>query len=425
MRSAALIVLLHFAAGGSLLALDWPDFRGPFNDGRAQPEGDTNIIGLPLRWSETENVVWKTAMHDKGWASPVVLGGQIWLTTADPDGHDFYAICVDQATGKILTDKKIFHCDHPEPLGNDLNGYASPSPVIEPGRVYVHFGSYGTACLDTLNSAVLWKRDDLPCRHYRGPGSSPFLWHHLLILTMDGNDVQYLVALDTADGHTVWKTDRTTAWNDLNADGKPQGGGDLRKGFSTPIVVDNVDGGALMLDIGSRAFYGYDPATGRELWKLPNAGFSPAARALCEHGIAYMSTGNGQAEMVAFHADTPDHAVLWRARRAVPRMSSPVLDHGMLFMVADSGVAACLDCATGRENWRERLGGDYSASVLCGDGRVYFFDRDGKTIVLKASPTFEPLATNTLAAGFMASPAVSGKALYLRTKTDLYRIETK
>src|SRR5581483_8763781 len=295
---AVLAVLAPCFAGISVLALDWPDFRGPFADGRAQAEGDTNLIGLPVRWSETENVVWKTAVHDKGWSSPVILGGKIWLTTADAGGHDFFAICVDEATGKILTDKKIFHCDHPEPLGNDLNGYASPSPVIEEGRAYVHFGSYGTACLDTLDAAVLWKRDDLPCRHYRGPGSSPILWHHLLILSMDGIDVQYLVALDASDGHTVWKTDRTAAWNDLNADGKPQGGGDLRKAFSTPIIVDNVDGGSLMLDIGSRAFYGYDPATGRELWKMANEGYSPAARPVCEHGIAYMSSGNGQAEMV-------------------------------------------------------------------------------------------------------------------------------
>jgi outer membrane protein assembly factor BamB len=194
---AALLIL-----GTGAARADWPTFRGPFGDGRVS-ESDSATAGLPLTWSETENVKWKTPLPLRGWSTPVVLGGQIWLTTAEVGGHDFYAICVDAETGKIIHNIKIFHCDKPEPLGNPVNCYASPSPAIESGRVYVHFGSYGTACLDTASGKVLWQRTDMPCRHYRGPGSSPIIFENLLILTMDGIDVQYLTALDKRTGKTV------------------------------------------------------------------------------------------------------------------------------------------------------------------------------------------------------------------------------
>jgi len=178
----------------------WPNFRGPWSNGCVSAPGDTNHIGLPLHWSETENVTWKNAIPHRGWSSPVILANQIWMTTAPMDGHDFFAVCVDAEMGRIVFNERIFHCDKPEPLGNPLNTYASPSPVVEPGRVYIHFGSYGTACLDTGSFKTIWKRSDLPCRHYRGPGSSPVLFRDLLILTMDGVDVQYLVALNKTTG---------------------------------------------------------------------------------------------------------------------------------------------------------------------------------------------------------------------------------
>ncbi len=419
---------LAFCCFAASLRADWPDFRGPSCDGHAAAPGQTNAIGLPLHWSETENVVWKTPIPYRGWSSPVILGSQIWLTTATLDGHDFFAVCVDKDSGKILFNQRIFHCDIPEPLGNDLNCYASPSPVLERGRVYVHFGSYGTACLDTASFTVLWKRDDLPCRHYRGPGSSPILCGHLLILTMDGIDLQYMAALDKTTGKTIWKTDRTADWNDLNADGKPMGGGDYRKAFSTPIIID-VGGVPQVLTSGSKAAYGYDPATGRELWKFRHGGYTPASRPLFDHGLAFIATGNGKADLVALrvdgHGDVTDTAAVWRVSHGPPRKPSAVLSNGLLFMVNDGGIASCLETATGNEVWRERIGGEYSASTLLGDGRVYCFSQTGTATVLKSGRTFEVLAANQLGDGFMASPAVSGRALYLRSKSNLYRIEQR
>lgn len=408
------------------LPAEWPDFRGPQQNGHAPVSGQPAPKGLPLIWSETNNVKWRTPIPHQGWSSPVVFNNQIWLTTATANGREFFAICVAADTGKIIYNERIFQCETPEPLGNNLNSYASPSPVIESGRVYVHFGSYGTACLDTRTFKVLWKRADLPCRHFRGPGSSPVLFNDLLILTMDGVDLQYLVALDKQTGKTVWKTERTANWNDLEADGQPRGGGDFRKAYSTPLIVD-FGGQMQMLSLGSKAAYSYDPATGREIWRMNHPSFSGASRPVFDGTNAFIATGHGNGEIICVRlggqGDITDTHVVWRKNRGFPRMPSPLLADGLLFMVSDSGIASCLDATTGEQYWQERLGGDYAASLLGAGDRVYFFGQDGKATVVKAARTFEVLASNKLAEGFMASPAVAENALILRTKTHLYRIE--
>ncbi|UCF15086.1 MAG: PQQ-binding-like beta-propeller repeat protein [Phycisphaerales bacterium] len=406
---------------------DWPEFRGPHGNGLASTTGSPGSLGQPIHWSDTENIVWKTPIPFAGWSTPVITDWRIWLTTATLKGHDFFVICVDADSGEILLNRRLFHADDPEPLGNPLNCYASPSAVVEPGRVYVHFGTYGTACLDTGTFEVLWKRDDLPCRHFRGPGSSPVLFRNLLILTMDGVDVQYLVALDKATGQTVWKTDRTADWNDLGDDGKPIAEGDFRKAYSTPLIID-AGGKTQMITVGSKALYGYDPTNGRELWKVCTPAYSGAARPVYGGGIAYMISGFGKTELLAIRVDgegdVTDSHVVWRTKRSVPRTPSPVLVDDLLFTINDTGTVMCLDAATGREVWKQFIRGNCAASPICADGRIYTFNRDGKATVLRAARKYEVLATNELDSGFMASPAVSGKALFLRTKTHLYRIES-
>jgi len=494
------LLAVGLIGNAGLLHADWPDFRGPGFQGQVARSIGANSASLPLHWSETNNVTWKIPLPHQGWSTPVIQGNQIWLTTASEDGHDFYAVCVAADSGRILFNERIFHSAMPEPLGNRLNSYASCSPVIEAGRVYVHFGSYGTAGLDTETFKVIWKRDDLPCRHYRGPGSSPVLFQQgeispnpssryeptpnpsqegngfanasglapllggagggsaqgkqtslpenqipspqpsprlggarengpgrgLLILTMDGVDVQYLVALDKYTGKTAWKTERTANWNDLEADGTPRADGDFRKAYSTPLIV-NFDGQKQMLSLGSKAAYSYDPATGREIWRLNHPSFSGASRPVFDGTNAFIATGHGNGEIICVRlggqGDITDTHVVWRKNRGFPRMPSPLLARGLLFMVSDSGIASCLDARTGEQQWQERLGGDYAASLLGAGDRVYFFGQDGKATVVKAARSFEVLATNKLPVGFMASPAVAGRALILRTKTHLYRIE--
>jgi outer membrane protein assembly factor BamB len=362
------------------------------------------------------------------------MNGQVWLTTATEDGHEFFAICVDVETGHIRHHEKLFHCDTPEPLGNHVNCYAAPSPAIEPGRVYVHFGSYGTACLDTATAAVLWKRDDLPCRHYRGPSSSLVLFENLLIVTMDGVDLQYVAALDKHTGDTVWKTDRDVEWNDQDVTGAgPEAAqrirdGDHRKAHSTPLVVIAADGRPQLISGGAKAAFAYDPRSGRELWRVEYDDFSVAPRPLYHNGTAYLVTGIIHPELWAIRTDGrgdltyTDH-IAWRLKSRVPRTASPLLIDGLIYMVNDDGVANCIDAATGGPVWSNRLGGRFAASPIYADGRLYFCDQDGQTTILKPGREHQELAANTLDDGCMASPAVAGKALFLRTKTHLYRIE--
>ena len=405
---------------------DWPEFRGPWGNGYAAASGDTKPAGLPLQWSETENIRWKTEIPYRGWSTPVAMGDQIWLTTATEDGHDFFVICVDANTGKVQFNEKIFHCDNPEPLGNAVNGYASPSPAIEPGRVYVHFGCYGTACLDTATCKVLWQRQDLPCRHYRGPASSLVFFENLLILTMDGADLQYLVALDKQTGKTVWKTNRSIKFNDAEGFQKFAKDGDLRKAHSTPFIV-NVNGESQMFSPGAKASYAYNPRTGRELWKVHFIAWSAAPRPLFANGCCLFITGSGASELWAVRlggqGDVTDSHVVWKFDKHVARTASPIIVDDLIYMVSDAGDLTCLEVVTGKEVWKDKLTGNYAASPIYADGRLYFANQQGKTTILKPGRAFEVLAVNTLEKGCMASPAVSGKALFLRTKASLYRIE--
>jgi outer membrane protein assembly factor BamB len=428
-RLLPVLPLLFLLLGGLPAQADWPEFRGPWGDGRASASADTKPIGLPLHWSETNNVKWKTEIPHRGWSTPVVMGGQVWLTTATLEGHDFFAIGVDAETGAIRFNENVVHSDNPEPLGNgaSMNCYATPSPVIEPGRVYVHFGSFGTACLDSGTGKVLWKRTDLPCRHYRGPSSSPIAFENLIILTFDGANLQYLAALDKQTGATVWKTNRSVAWNDENVPGPMARDGDLRKAHCTPLIVTAANK-PLLLSAGAKAAYGYDPRTGHELWKVRYSDYSTAPRPLFDGALAFFVTGRSLRELWAVRTDgrgdVTDNGIVWKFKPHVGVYASPLLVDGLIYTAAEENYVTCLEAATGQAVWTERIDGKYAASPVYADGRLYFFNQQGTTTVLKPGRTFEVLAKNTLADGFMASPAVAGKAFFLRTRTHLYRIES-
>jgi outer membrane protein assembly factor BamB len=405
----------------TLLALaQWPQFRGI--DGN----GVSKNTGLPLTWSETENVRWKTAIHGRAWSSPVVLGKQVWLTTATPDGKQLFAVAIDKDTGKIIHDLKLFDVPTPQ-FAHSFNTYASPTPVIENGRVYVTFGSPGTAALDTATGNVIWTRRDLECNHFRGAGSSPVLFRDLLLMHFDGSDRQYVVALDKRTGKTVWQTNRSIDFQDVLPDGRIKADGDFRKAFGTPQIVMDGDR-AVFISIGSQATYGYDPMTGRELWRIIERGnFSGSTRPVAGHGLVFYPTGFNTGQIFAIRpdgrGDVAGTHVAWKAARGAPNKPSLLLLDDLLFMVNDSGIVTCLDARTGTEVWHGRLTDSYSASPVSVDGRVYFFSEDGKATVIDAGRTFKILAENSLDDGFMASPAIDGRAFYLRTRSHLYRIE--
>ena len=414
-------ILVLFAFLRCSLSADWPEFRGPGGDGQV-PEA----WSLPLEWDERTNVAWKTPIPGKAWSTPVVGGGKVWMSTATEDGKKMSFVCVDAASGDVLHERLLFENADPEPLGNPVNSYGSPSPALMDDRVIIHFGSYGTACLKTSDASLIWERRDLPCRHFRGPGSSVFLYNDMVILTMDGIDVQYTIALKPSNGEQIWKTDRTTAWNDLGPDGKPIGEGDMRKAYSTPVLA-RFGSRDVLISTGARSTFGYDVKTGKELWNVTYKGYSNASRPLFVDGNALINTGYGKANLLSVPLIAQSRGDLtgtanWEITKRVPLRSSPVAVDGHLYMIADNGVAACVRLKDGEEMWSERLKGKFSGSPIHHRGRVYFCSEEGTTYVVAAKPEYQLLATNVLEEGMMASPAAANGAVFLRSKTHLYKI---
>ena len=379
----------------------WPDYRGPARD------GDVRGSALPQTWSEEHNVRWKSAVH-----------GRVWLTTATPEGGALSVLAFDLETGASVVDRVLFTVAEPEKR-NALNSYASPSPVAGDSRVFVSFGTYGIACLDAATGDTRWERRDLVCDHMEGPGSSPLLHAGLVYLHVDGGDVQYIVALDAATGAIVWKTKRSAELAPLAPD--------VRKAYSTPVLARSARGREELVSSGAQATYGYDPRTGAELWRVRHKGYSMSSRPVLVDDAVIVTTGFDRPELWAIQlggdGDVTGTHVRWRNTRGGPTMPSPVIVDGLLFQSSDRGMASCVDTATGETLWQERLGADVCASLLAADGRVLAFDRDGKVTMFAPERTFKRVGEARLERGFMASPAVVGDALLLRTETHLYRIE--
>ncbi len=397
-------------ASTQTLAADWPQFRGP--DG----QGHADSAKLPLHWSETQNVKWKTELPGQGWSSPVIFGNQIWMSTAQEAGRSLRALCVDLDSGKLLQNIELFQVDAPE-FKHALNSYASPTPVIEEGRVYFSFGDYGFACVATDNGKILWKNRELRLEHENGPGSSPILYKNLLILNCDGTNVQYVAALDKGTGKVAWKTTRSQ-----KIDKDPP----MLKAYTTPLVI-RVRGEDQLISPAAEYVYAYEPLRGKELWFVHYPGFSNVPRPVFGEGLLYIATGFGKPEMWAMlpggKGNVTESNVAWKYLKQAPAKPSPIFIGKNLYMISDGGIATCLDGRTGKLHWQERIGGDYSASPISAGNQIYFCNQDGKTTVVEAGDTFKVLAENKLPDGFMASPAVAGEALVLRTKTAIYRIQ--
>ena len=409
-RTAVCVAIWAGAWVCAAAADSWNQFRGPTADGRSASRS------LPTEWSERTNVRWKTPIPGKAWASPVEADGKIWLANATEDGRRLSVLGVDAATGRIVHDITVFEIAEPM-FCHDYNSYASSTPVIEGQRLWLHYGSAGTACIDTASGKTLWSRQDLHCDHHRGPGSSPILFENLLVLCFDGFDVQYVTALDKNTGETVWKTDRSIDYG--------SGDGDTKKAYCTPTVVEH--GGRLQLvcpaAVGTVA---YDPRTGKELWTVIHGGYNAAARPVYAHGVVVICTAGGD-RLLAVRPDGSGDItktnVAWKFGKSAPTRPSQSVVGDHLYMVNDTGIFSCVDVRTGEPAWFERRTGRHSASLLESAGRLYAFDEDGTAVVFEASPAgFRLVAENKLDAGCMASPAVVGDDLVVRTKTHLYRI---
>lgn len=401
------IVLFLIALGGlAAAAEDWPGFRGPTGQGHSSERG------LPIEWSESRNVVWKTRVPGLGWSSPVVADGRVWLTTAVNDrGGSMRALSFDVETGRPLADVEVFRARSADPV-NAKNSLASPTPIVDGDRVYVHFGADGTAAL-TAAGELVWKTR-LRYESQHGNGGSPVLFGGLLMFSADGSDAAFVVALDQETGKTRWKTDRRQPWE---------------QAYSTPLVI-RVGGRDQLVSAGAYRAAAYDPASGREIWRVSYAdGFSNVPRPVYGHGLVYIATGFQQPALIAVRADgagdvTRTH-IAWTLRRAAPYTPSPLLVGDELYVVSDIGIATCLDARTGETHWQQRLGGNYSASPVSADGRIYFLSEEGVATVIAPGRVFRKIATNELDGATLASIAVSGGSLFIRSNTHLYRIGQK
>lgn len=394
----------------------WPQFRGPNADGHALPSANP-----PTKWSETENIRWRLPISGKAWSSPVAWGNAIWLTTASDDGLKMSAMAIDRKNGSILWDKLVFTNAETQKDFHVFNSYGSPTPVVDSEHVYVSFGAYGTAALKRETGDIVWQRRDLPCNHFRGPGSSPILFRNLLIFHMDGHDQQYVVALDKKTGNTVWKVDRSVEYGTDD--------GDVKKAFSTPFLLEVAVPGSdkkqiQMISTTSKCVLAYDPTNGKEFWRVRYAEFSSTARPVFDGQTIYISTGFSKAKMLAIKSggtgDITDTHVAWESARAIGSKPSPLLIGDTVCTVDDRGVLTAMDKKTGETAWQARLGGDFSSSPIFAANRIYCLDEQGKGHVYSADG--KELAVNTLDAGCLSSPMAIGNDLIVRTRTTLYCI---
>ena len=431
-RTSMRHTLVLMTAFGCLLSspvrgeVPWPSKTGPGGNGTLPSPADA----FPLEWDEAsgKNVAWKTPLEDVGHSTPVVGENRVWFTSANVDGTRQYIDCVDAVTGNILHHNLVFENENPEELGNPINNYAAPSCVLDSDAVYAHFGTYGTARIDPESAAIVWQRRDINVRHFRGPGSSPILYDDLLILTFDGIDKQFVTALNKHTGDTVWKTDRTTDFKDLDASGKPLRDGDMRKAFGTPCIA-NVAGHAQVISVGSMAAFGYDARTGKEIWTVTHDDMNAAAQPITLGDTVILNTGGRGANLIALRLDTSTQGnvesthVVWNRERGNARMSFPVLVGPRVVFVSDTGVVTCIDAVSGDQVWAGRIGGNHIASPLVVGNRVYFFSIEGKAAVIDGrSDNLQIIARNQLDEGMRASPAASRDAIFLRTHKHLYKI---
>lgn len=396
----------------------WTHFRGNHLDGISSESG------IPVSWNDSTNIAWKNAIDGKGWSSPIILGDQVWLTTATGAGKEMRALCFNFTSGEIIHNRIIFNPDSLYRI-HAINSYATPTGAIEAGRVYLHFGRYGTACLDTESGETIWKRTDMQVEHIQGPASSLLIYEDKLIVHMEGSDIQYITALDKETGETIWKTDRPEElYSPIEYIGK--------KAYITPIIVD-VNGRKLMISNGSAACIAYDPDTGEEVWRIVYGEDSTIAMPTESNGVVYFyvgfetdTAGEKHSKLMAVdpdgQGDIEESNVLWSVETPVLQLLSPLVKDGLLYTIDSRSEMWCLDASDGSALWSEGMKGKFHSSPVYTDQHVYFSSTRGYTYVVKEGRELEIIAENKLDGEIWATPAIAGGAIFIRTNKYLYKI---
>ena len=398
-------------------AQDWTKFRGPTGDGHV------TVKSIPLKWSDTENVKWKVSVPGKGWSSPVISKGKIYLTAAVAEGdnqdaadvsRELRVICYDSSNGKEIWDTKVFD---QKPLKRPIhhkNSHASPTPIIEGGKVYVHFGHMGSACLD-LKGKILWKNNELKYDPIHGNGGTPIIVDNLFFYSADASTNPFVVALDKNTGKVLWKKLRSET-------------AQSRKfSFSTPTLI-SMGGSSQIISPASGAVFSYDSKTGEELWSVDYGGWSVIPKPGVYKNMIYVGTGYERAHILGIRVDekskgnvTESH-VEWEITKRAPNTPSFMVVDDLLYFISDGGIATCVEPLTGEVIWQERTAGPISASPVHFNGMIYFLDEQGKTTVIKAGRKFEIIAENKIKERTLASFGISEGAIYIRSEKSLFRI---
>ncbi len=397
---------------------NWTHFRGSGLNGHAL------VKNAPLNWGESSNIDWKVPVKGLGWSSPVVYEDQIWLTSAARDGKEFYTFCFDFETGKLLDEKTIFTSEDPQRI-HSTNSYATPTPCIEKGYVYVHFGSFGTACINTRTYEVVWKRDDLPCEHMQGPASSPVIYKDMLILHLEGTKDPYVVSLNKRTGELIWKSVRPPEIYDPI---QPV----YRKSYQTPIIIE-VNGRDLMISNSAFMCFAHDVYTGEVVWTVEYGYDSTVSMPLYHNGIVYVNSGwiflENKPSFTRQYAidpsgegDVTDTHVKWIYEDEVPQIPTPVIVDNRMYMVHDRGMVTCLDIQTGKPVWKEKLSGNFNSSPVYAGGNIYFINVKGECTIIKPGDKFQIVAENNIGETVKTLPVFVRDRMILRTEKNLFLI---
>jgi outer membrane protein assembly factor BamB len=402
--------LTTLAACSSLVAhaADWPQFRGP--DG----QGHADVTRLPTEWSSTKNVAWKKEIPGAGWSSPILFRERLYLTTAVPGANgnlSLRALCLDARDGKMLWSTEVLSATPAS--AHKKNSHASPTPLTDGERLYVHFGPYGTGALD-LNGRIIWRNTGLKFPPVHGNGGSPALAGNALVFSCDGASNPFFVALNKATGETLWRTPRNT-------------GASRTFSFSTPLVITN-HGRVQIISPTSAAVISYEPHTGKEIWRARYPeGYSVIPRPVFAHGLLFISSAYDRPVFYAIRPDgqgdvTATH-IAWSINKSAPNTPSPLVVGSEVYFISDSGIMTCADAKSGQVHWQERVGGNYSASPVFADGKIFTQSEEGIGTVMKAGRKFEVLARNDVQERTLASYAIGDGAIYLRTAQHLLRVQ--